>query len=408
MSSSSSPERLHALDAVRGFALLAGVAFHACLSFLPGPQIWMVMDDQRSTALSVLFFTLHMFRMAVFFLIAGFMAHMSLHRLGLGGFIRDRARRIALPLVVGWPILFAAILAATIWAAVKAGGAAATQGPPPAFPTLPAFPLTHLWFLYVLLLFYLAALLLRGLVVLVDRKGGLRAGLDGVVAWIVGLWAPVLLAAPLALALGLSSPWLMWFGITTPDSSLIPNTPALVGYGTAFGLGWMLHRQVGLLEIWKRRWPFNLTLAVICTVACLAMTGLAPVLKPAASGTLTWAYASVYALGVFAWTLGLIGLALRFCSNHSPVRRYIADASYWIYLVHLPIVIVLQTAVADQPWPWPVKYAAILAAAFAILFASYQLLVRHSFIGATLNGRRPRRLAKSAALVQPGDPGDVP
>jgi len=27
--------RLHALDAVRGFALLLGVAFHAALSFMP-------------------------------------------------------------------------------------------------------------------------------------------------------------------------------------------------------------------------------------------------------------------------------------------------------------------------------------------------------------------------------------
>ena len=29
-------ERLHALDAVRGFALIAGVVLHATMSFLPG------------------------------------------------------------------------------------------------------------------------------------------------------------------------------------------------------------------------------------------------------------------------------------------------------------------------------------------------------------------------------------
>jgi ABC-2 type transport system permease protein len=36
MSHPSDTERLHALDAVRGLALLVGVAFHAGFSFLPG------------------------------------------------------------------------------------------------------------------------------------------------------------------------------------------------------------------------------------------------------------------------------------------------------------------------------------------------------------------------------------
>ncbi len=38
------------------------------------------------------------------------------------------------------------------------------------------FPLTHLWFLYTLILFYVAALTLRGLVVLIDRSGACAPG----------------------------------------------------------------------------------------------------------------------------------------------------------------------------------------------------------------------------------------
>ena len=46
--------RLHALDAVRGFALLLGVAFHASLSFMPGwpPGIWSMVDNSPSQFLS--------------------------------------------------------------------------------------------------------------------------------------------------------------------------------------------------------------------------------------------------------------------------------------------------------------------------------------------------------------------
>ena len=50
----------------------------------------------------------------------------------------------------------------------------------------------------------------------------------------------------------------------TPDNSLLPNIPALVAYFTAFGFGWLLHRQSGLMNIWARRWPFHLVLQRFC------------------------------------------------------------------------------------------------------------------------------------------------
>ena len=89
----------------------------------------------------------------------------------------------------------------------------------------------------------------------------------------------------------------------------------------------------------------------------------------------------------------IIGLAMRFCSGYSATRRYVADASYWLYLIHLPLIMALQVALSRLDWPWWMKFPLILGIAFPILFASYQYLVRYSFIGAILNGRResPRR-----------------
>ena len=95
----------------------------------------------------------------------------------------------------------------------------------------------------------------------------------------------------------------------------------------------------------------------------------------------------------------MIGLALRFLSGFSPARRYLADASYWLYLIHMPIVMALQVAVSQLDWPWPVKFAAILAVALPVMLASYQLLVRYTIIGAVLNGRRAPREAAPAAVV---------
>jgi glucan biosynthesis protein C len=385
-------ERLHALDAVRGFALLLGIVLHATLSFIPTPtRIWFIQDSHPSMTLGVLFFAIHVFRMTTFFLIAGFFAHMSFHRRGAWGFLTDRLQRIALPLVVGWPILFAAMGVVIFWAASFPHG-----GPLPGrstWPVLPGFPLAHLWFLYVLLELYAAVLVLRTGVVWLDQAGRIRDRLDHLVGLVMhSRFAPVILALPIGIAFSLDPTWPAWFGVRTPDSSLVTNLQAWICFGTAFSFGWLLHRQIDLIRILEQRWLLNLVLAAGLIAASFFLTG-ATMLRPRTVNydAIRLAGAASYALAIWTTTFAAIGLALRFLSGFSPARRYLADASYWLYLIHIPIVIALQVAAANLDWPWPVKFAGIMLIALALMLASYQFLVRYSFIGAVLNGRRMRQ-----------------
>ena len=397
--SSPAPERLHALDAVRGMALLLGIVLHATISFVPtSSRFWIIQDSHPSTTLAVLFFVIHVFRMTTFFLIAGFFAHMSFHRRGARGFIRDRLQRIALPLLVGWPILFAALVLVATWAAGFPHG-----GVPPNArnwpPVLPRFPLTHLWFLYLLLELYAAVLLLRLMTVRLDGTGRICAGVDRLVALVMrNPLAPAILAVPIGIAFAADPKWLMWFGVRTPDQSLVTNLQAVVGFGTAFGFGWLLHRQIDLIRILERRWLLNLVLAIVLIVASLALAGVPP--RPPGDH-FTWLAGCVcYALAIWTTTFAVIGLALRFLSGYSATRRYLADSSYWLYLIHLPIVMALQVALSPLDWPWPLKFATILLVALPVMLASYQFLVRYSVIGAVLNGRRTRKPSHAAGLIR--------
>ena len=171
-------DRLHGLDALRGGALLLGVVLHASLSFFP-QQIWIVADDSRSIGAAGLFFAIHLFRMTAFFLIAGLFAHMMLARKGWWGFARDRATRIAGPLLAFWFPVMAGIVTALVWNA-HANGMVVPGAPPPPPPTYDwtNFPLTHLWFLYVLSLFCAAALMLRAPFAWLDRSGAWGGGGD--------------------------------------------------------------------------------------------------------------------------------------------------------------------------------------------------------------------------------------
>jgi hypothetical protein len=149
---------------VRGLALTAGVVLHGAMAFLPGPQMWLVKDATESTTLSVAFYTIHLALMRVFFVLAGFFARGVFHGAGPRGFWRNRAMRIALPLILAWPL---------VWFAILFVMGAATPGSSGSIPTLTVgtFPLTHLWFLYLLLWLYAGGLMLRALVVSVERSG---------------------------------------------------------------------------------------------------------------------------------------------------------------------------------------------------------------------------------------------
>jgi peptidoglycan/LPS O-acetylase OafA/YrhL len=189
-------------------------------------------------------------------------------------------------------------------------------------------------------------------------------------------------------------------GVRTPDQSLVTNLQAVIGFGTAFGFGWLLHRQTGLLQLLQQRWLLNLVLAIglIAASFFLGVAGGAPP-RPIGFDLTRQASAVCYALAIWTTTFAMIGLALRFLSGFSATRRYLADASYWLYLIHLPIVMALQVAVSQLDWPWPVKFGGILLVALSVMFASYQLLVRYTFIGAVLNGRRMRREPKLATTA---------
>ena len=382
-------DRLHGLDALRGTALLLGVVLHAAMSYFP-VTIWIVPDTDNSPVAGVIFFAIHLFRMTTFFLIAGLFAHMMLGRRGTLGFIKDRLTRIAGPLAVFWTPVLAAIIAGLVWmAAIRNGGSIPTDGPPPPPLTLETFPLTHLWFLWVLLILYVAMLILRAPFSLLDRDGGWGRFVDRITGALIGPWTPALLAAPLALAFWLAPNWTPFFGIPTPDTGLVPNATALTAFGTAFGLGFLLDRRRDLLVRIERLWPVFTVVALGVGTAALVMAGgpvpdLAPVTDPALKAPL----AAVMALAVFATVFAVLSLALRFASGYSAVRRYLADSSYWVYIVHLPLVMVGQILVVNETWPWFVKFGVVIGGTMAVSLLTYELLVRHSFVGGWLNGRR--------------------
>jgi hypothetical protein len=391
----SDTQRSHSLDAVRAFALLAGVVLHSTVSFWPGfrEARWPITDDSSSLTLAVVFFVVHVFRMSLFFAIAGFFARLLLVRLGVSGFIKNRLRRIALPFVAAMVVVMPLLLLPFFWGQRKLG----MYGPPDVTPPIPdpqMPPWGHLWFLYLLLVLYALWLGARLLTKLADRRGVAVAGADRAfgVLMMTGL-APAVFSIPAWLLL-LDAPWwILWQGIPAPIMGFVPNLPAVAAYGGAFAFGWFLHRQPVCFESLKRHWPVYLTAAAILTATSLWLVGAYPQLKvQAMSQPSRMVYAATYLVAGWCWIFGLIGAAQRFLASPSPAMRYVADASFFVYIIHLPVVYLLQAWMLQWPVHWSVKYTLIVTLTFAIVFAMYHYGVRSTFVGQFLNGRRyPRR-----------------
>jgi peptidoglycan/LPS O-acetylase OafA/YrhL len=110
--------------------------------------------------------------------------------------------------------------------------------------------------------------------------------------------------------------------------------------------------------------------------------GLATILQPA-----------------YAWTmaLGLIGLCHRFFAEPRPAMTWMADASYWMYLVHVPLVMAAQLVVRQWPLPAAVKFVLVLAMVTPLLLASYRWCVRYTAICSLLNGPREFSTVRQAS-----------
>lgn len=413
-------ERYHSLDAMRAFALLLGVFFHAAESFEAGHRGWAIIDASPSLVLHYFRHASHSFRMELFFLLCGFFARLLYHRRGGRGFTWNRFNRIFIPFVVGWCILYPMLAFIWLWGASKSGQWDAIAVPlearhlPPWKLTLgflasggmfQKFDLTHLWFLHQLMVLYLLVIPLRALL-LRWAPAGLWPRLDTVFRrWFETRWRAVVFAALTAPVLLTMDSW----DVDTPKSSLLPHAPTTLLYLGFFACGWFLHRQPGLWACLAPGWRW----ALVAGAALVLPTGLLPRwawsqgFRGGAMDALRVLHTVLYALMMWSFVCGFAGWFIARCTGASRFWRYVSDASYWVYLAHLPTVVALQVALAYTPLPVVLKYPLLLAIAIPLLFLSYHFLARSTFIGQQLNGQKyPLQLPwKNSPAPAPSRPG---
>jgi peptidoglycan/LPS O-acetylase OafA/YrhL len=108
---------------------------------------------------------------------------------------------------------------------------------------------------------------------------------------------------------------------------------------------------------------------------------------------MVWGASACGALIIWNGIWGFTGLFQLTLDRPVPAVRYIVDASYWMYLIHLPITIWLPGVLVRTQIGAFAKFGIVLGVTVLVCVVTYDLIVRNTFIGFILNGRRyPRAL----------------
>jgi len=366
--------RYHALDALRAAMMFLGIYLHAVVAYSPNGG-WPWKQDEQTRLLDWSISVIHVFRMPIFYAMAGFFTALLIARYGFNRAAWNRFMRIVVPFVVGWIVVWPIVmlLAGSALYGIDRTLMAFKTG----YVLLFASPM-HLWFLeYLILLYILAAIA----VVVVPRVSSQRMRHGAIQAFraiVMSPWAPLILAVPsFAAQLLMHVPW-----IEDPPG-FVPVFRILAVYAVPFAFGWLLFLESDLLDVLPRRaWLYS-ALALVASVAYRYSYDLP--LDPAVK---FYVIRAVHSVDLWLLILGVAGLFLRYLGDHSAWRRYLCDSSYFLYIAHMPVIIAFQLLLRDVPLPPLAKIFIALGATIAVLMPLYRYAVRPTFIGAVLNGRR--------------------
>ncbi|MFN8253083.1 MAG: acyltransferase family protein [Ferruginibacter sp.] len=373
------PGRIYSLDALRSVMMMLGIVLHAGITYGIGDYaaFWPIKDKDNSIFFDLAVAIIHHFRMPVFFVTAGYFGALLFYKKGPRSMLVNRFKRILLPFLSGvmllYPLAFFAFTYSSAaikdlplplqyaWQEVVAGE------------FLP-FNVLHLWFLYFLVLYSFGGWFIA---MVFKRDTAFTRGVRKVCSEI--LRKPWLRIISLA---ALYSCCLWWIGapyLVTNNSWAI-EPPIFITYFLFFETGWIIFRT-GSLQLLKDHPVIQLVAATLLFFVLIFIPW---------PETNAWLYVRelLSALLCSLYIFGFIALFITKFNASSKRFSYIMNASYWVYLVHLPVVAFIPGVLSGSGLPAFFKFAICLLVTAAICFTSYHYAVRNTVIGKFLNGKK--------------------
>ncbi len=368
------PARIHYIDNTRALASLLGIFYHASLVFSSN---WHVNVDPQSysTLMYNVFHVFTYFRMPLFLIVAGYFTAYALGKYSAGEFLKHRAFRIVLPFVFS----LLSILPMQLFFAIRAEGGqySMMQLLAQMNPLSPGFRMAHLWFLYYVIAFTAVCYLDWHL-----RRARRMKNSPPHYSMLKALWVlAVLFAGGLVAVAGIALLTEGW----PFQRSWLPLA-SMARLFPIFYLGYLCFHRPELLRRIHQLGPACLLLGILLY---LPLSHLRTVMD-------SW-FVGMVSEAILSWlfTLGVFHLVKRFLDWNNPTLAYMSEASYGVYLLHQPVIVMLASVFLAPLGSLPVwpAYALLLGSSLLLTYLSYHLLIKRSATGALLLTGLVRRRA---------------
>jgi glucan biosynthesis protein C len=368
-----------AWDALRAAAMLLGVVLHALIPYMAVPVphlLWPVREPQPLGAgVDIAYWWIHGFRVQMFFIIAGIFAATTLRSRGVREFLLRRIQRLGVPLVLGTALVLPVMYLVWAWGWVRMGLATPSNVLHVRFRhgmQQDLYGFAHLWFLYYLLIFSVLLGSFVGIArtlapVMIRAEGWrfLNAGfltrgrmLRGIAGGLLGLGA----AGPFAIMLyypRVVTEFHHWF---------VPH-PADLAYSASY---YLVGLAVGVL--WGRGSNRKVNVVDFAAPLLGAMAVFVIFYARFKEGSVLGDYGfalpmAMYTLLSYAGFSSLFRWLAQRQSRYISYLAALAPPALWLYIVHPPVVGLVQILLLDISIPAWIKVliAAVIATVAGVL-----------------------------------------
>ena len=365
-------QRFYGLDNLKIALTVLVVAHHAGQPYGGSGGFWYFEGQDAPVSLGAFFSVNAGFSMSLFFFISAFFAPASVVRKGPATFIKDRMKRMGLPLLFGVAVMIPLLMYAyyvhfrgypeiSFWSYytdVYFG-----FGDKPADWTGPSWPdmqFAHLWFLEHLLVYAVLYALFRYASgrkrkTAVAKREPLKA------YQIIAFVSVVSLATFIVRIRYPIDEWTGFLGLIQTEFAHVPQYAAMFIAGmAAYRRNWLsaLSAKAGIL------W-----LLAGLSIAALRYAGILSVYARGGWSVSSLAYSVIETMLCVGLCIGFTWLFRDAFNKTSAWASKMSSAAFTVYVIHVPVVVALQYALADASFPASAKFAVAAIAGTLVSFA---------------------------------------
>lgn len=322
----SDPNRLHSLDALRGIAMLFGIFVHIALCYCVFcSKFWLIQDHYQTIIFDIIVLIIRSCRMEIFFFMAGFFANYMLKTKGDSYFIKNRILKILMPFIVFEPLMLI-FIPLSIQQSILNNN-------------IYQFRPFHFWFLYYLLCIYISVYIFKIIkkISFLDIHNKITNTFNKIFNYKYHIFILSFITLLLLITMN-------FIIIDTPFGFSI-EYKLLIHYSIFFYFGWAVKDNPNILNIINNNKLYYLILAMPNVVFIIIST-----FKFSDNYSNNLLYFTIhivmfkfcYAICIWCLLLSTIGFFEKYFNKENKLFTYLSSASYWMYIIHLPLIFFLQ------------------------------------------------------------------